>query len=98
MVSFMVSFLLKNPRLLLAGVSLIALAIFVYMWRSEIIDSAQNAYKAILSNEVIATNEQSKKDAVDVKQEEQSLDAAGLDRSLCALGGLVRGNEGCDRY
>lgn len=90
--------LLRHPRLLIAGLALVALVVFVYLWRGEIIDSAQNAYKAILANEVIVTNTQSKKDSDNVKKEEQSLDANDLDRSLCALGGIVRGNEGCDRY
>lgn len=90
--------LLKHPRLLLAGAALIGLIVFAYMYKAELLKGADNAWKAVASQAVIATNEQSKKDSDNVRKEEQSLDTPALDAGLCGLNGLVREHKGCDRY
>lgn len=90
-------FILKKPRLFIAGAALIALIAFVYMWRGEIIKGAENAYKSILANEVITVNKKSKMEADNVKIETQNLDDDKLRSSVCDLG-IVWDNKGCDSY
>lgn len=66
----------------------------VYLWRAEIIKSAENAYKASITQMSLDVNIESRKKADEVKKIEQSKSNTDIDRSLCDLG-IMRGNEGC---
>lgn len=77
--------------LILAAV--IALGVFVYMWRSEIIKGAESACMAAIGQKTIEANNQSRKNADEVRKDEQSRTKRDVVNGLSNLGILRPDND-----
>lgn len=85
--------LLTNKYFLLLCV-LSALCVVLWFWRSEIYRAAESACIATVTQSTVNKNEQSRKDANEVKKDEQTRDKCAIISGLNDLG-ILRENRGC---
>lgn len=77
----------------------LAIAVFliglIYLWRSEIYNAAENACMATVGQKTIEANNQSVKDAVEVRKNEQTKTKRDIIHKLCEFD-IMYENRGCE--